>query len=46
MGGRGSTFKKIPEVEPIKHYGARVATGFKGKDITESVKTAAQNGKD
>lgn len=45
MGGRGSTFKKIPEVEPIKHYGARVATGFKGRDIAESVKTAAQNGK-
>jgi hypothetical protein len=37
--------KNVPEVEPIKHYGARIATGFKGKDITDSVKDAAKRGK-
>lgn len=45
MGGRGGSFKNVPEVEPIKHYGERIATGFKGKDITDSVKAAAQRGK-
>lgn len=44
MGGRGANIKK-QKVEPIKRFGAKVATGFKGKDITETVKAAALGGK-